>query len=398
MPIQQMDINVLEHLTHLKVLEIEEINTIAFNLKNATGNMQMNKLETVSFRHNNLCRTINYKTFRGLTSVMRLMLSYSRIQSIGPGTFDAISEKIYEIFLNGNLLKSLPNKLFDKLMIMPQPWKVYYADNPWECDCNLNGLKNYVENYKKHFVNPIVCFSPQIYHGKLLTQISMCNCDDASNEEKYDVITDCPKSNYQELVNSYKKDFPYEKSELNSYGQRVEIFHFINEDGISVSIHFTSNSYALIWFNHDHCSSSHFNENDDHCTSIYEKTIKISNITSNSTYTFCIINKGSQQLAPDNCLPYYVTNFDENSLTYRRAKDFAYIMVTIFLVLIIFALVFGIFFGICLARRYPSFINSSSSKILIQQIRHNEIWASANVDSKSEHPESSVQKKQKRLK
>lgn len=401
MPIKQMDINVFEHLTNLKALQIEEISTVPFNLKNATGTGKMIKLETVSFKHNNLCRTINYKTFRGLTSVMRLFLSYSKIQSIGPGAFDAISERIHEIYLIGNLLKTLPNNLFDKLLIMPQSWKVYYSDNLWECDCNLSGLKKYTERNKKHFANPIVCITPQIYNGKFLTQISMCNCDDLSNDDKYDVLTDCPKSNHQEIINSYKKDHSYEISELNSYGQRVKIFHTINEDGISVSIYFTSNSYALIWFNHDRCSSTHVNENDDHCTSIYEKTIKISNITRNSTYTFCIINKGSQQLAPDNCLPYYVTNLDENSLQYRQVKDFAYIMVTIFLVLIIFALVFGIFFGICLARRYPSFINSSSSKILIQQIRHNEIWASSNNNNdaakKKDHPEPSTQKKQKRL-
>lgn len=397
MPLTKMAPNFLEPLIALKSLEIEEVNTVALDIRNATGTTKMKTLEHVSFRHNNLCRTINHKTFRGLTSVMRLYVSYSKIQAIASGAFDPIMNSIFSINLNGNLLKSLPNDLFDKLMQVPQPWKVYLADNPWECDCKLSGLKHCIERDKTHFANPIVCYSPQMYHGKFLSQVSMCSCD-GNTDERFDIISECSKSGYHQILESYRSDSIYGKSQLISHDQRIEIFHVVNdEDGVSVSIRFTSDSYAVIWFNHeDGCKSSYFDEVDDRCTSVYEKTIKIGNVTQNSTYTFCIVNRGLQMLSPDNCLPYYVSRFDEPTGLHRNAKDFAYIMVTIFLVLIIFALFFGIFFGICLARRYPSFVKSNSSKILIQQIRHNEIWASTNNGDSAEPQQQAASKKRNR--
>ncbi|XP_018597168.1 SLIT and NTRK-like protein 6 [Scleropages formosus] len=120
--------------------------------------------------------------FVGLHNLEYLYLEYNVIKDILPGTFDTVPN-LKLLSLNNNLLKTLPPQIFRnvpltklnlrKNLFMHLPVssvldqldsveQIYLEDNPWDCSCDLVGLKQWVEQLGKDaVVGNILCHSPR---------------------------------------------------------------------------------------------------------------------------------------------------------------------------------------------------------------------------------------------
>ncbi|KAG2456746.1 SLIT and NTRK-like protein 6 [Polypterus senegalus] len=120
--------------------------------------------------------------FVGLHNVEYLYLEFNMIKDILSGTF-SIMTKLKLLFLNNNRLQSLPPLIFrhvplarinlrnNQFMHLPVSnvldqldslEQIYLEDNPWDCTCDLVGLKQWVERLNKNvMVGEILCRTPK---------------------------------------------------------------------------------------------------------------------------------------------------------------------------------------------------------------------------------------------
>uniref|UniRef100_A0A8C5QAP3 SLIT and NTRK like family member 2 n=1 Tax=Leptobrachium leishanense TaxID=445787 RepID=A0A8C5QAP3_9ANUR len=127
--------------------------------------------------------------FDGLYSLQYLYLEYNVIKDILPHTFDALGN-LQLLFLNNNMLRSLPDAVFggtaltrlnlrnnhfsylpikgvlDQLTAFIQ---IDLQENPWDCNCDILGLKNWIEQSSSTVVvQELTCDSPVKHNGEHL--------------------------------------------------------------------------------------------------------------------------------------------------------------------------------------------------------------------------------------
>ncbi|KAM8976239.1 SLIT and NTRK-like protein 6 [Pelodytes ibericus] len=164
-----MEYGSLEML-HLGNNKIEIIEEASF--------LNLTKLQKLYLNGNNL-RSLNAGSFIGLHNIEYLYLEYNAIKDILPGTF-SLMPKLRVLYLNNNLLHTLPTNIFSGVpltklnlktnqfanfpneVLEDLSWLVQLElqDNPWDCACNLIGLKNWIQAHKHIMISEILCNSP----------------------------------------------------------------------------------------------------------------------------------------------------------------------------------------------------------------------------------------------
>ncbi|XP_075055990.1 SLIT and NTRK-like protein 6 [Mixophyes fleayi] len=155
------------------------------------GNNQIEIIEEQSFQkltklqklylNGNHMRSLNPGIFIGLKNIEYLYLEYNAIKEISSGTF-SVMPQLKVLYLNNNLLKTLPEHIFSgvpltKLNLKSNQFvnipinrvledlslvtQIEIQDNPWDCTCNLIGLKNWIQQHKMVVVSDILCYSPR---------------------------------------------------------------------------------------------------------------------------------------------------------------------------------------------------------------------------------------------
>ncbi|KAG5283151.1 hypothetical protein AALO_G00038890 [Alosa alosa] len=196
----------MENLTHV-YLERNKIEAVAYNsllglLNLKYLNLQENRITTIhdnSFQdlrklenfylNDNLLSELPQYTFRGLVSLKMLnlggnflsnvsrtwfgdlvelevlYLDRNRLLFIEEGAFENLTSLI-TLHLNSNNLTILPLPTFQPIYFVGH---LYLFRNPWECDCSLEWLKEWKENYK--LVRDIPCASPSSVAGLDLSEV-----------------------------------------------------------------------------------------------------------------------------------------------------------------------------------------------------------------------------------
>ncbi|XP_043557517.1 nyctalopin isoform X1 [Chiloscyllium plagiosum] len=103
--------------------------------------------------------------FSQLVELEVLYLDRNAISYIEEGTFENLTSLI-SLHLNSNNLTSLPFSVFQPVYFLG---RLYVFRNPWGCDCKMEWLKEWMENYK--LVRDIPCASPPSVAGMDLSQV-----------------------------------------------------------------------------------------------------------------------------------------------------------------------------------------------------------------------------------
>ncbi|XP_056665824.1 SLIT and NTRK-like protein 2 [Monodelphis domestica] len=118
-----------------------------------------------------------------------LYLEYNIIKEIKPCTFDALIN-LQLLFLNNNLLRALPENVFGGTALtrlnlrnnhfshlpvkgvldqLPAFIQIDLQENPWDCTCDIMGLKDWTEHANSPvIINEITCESPAKHAGEIL--------------------------------------------------------------------------------------------------------------------------------------------------------------------------------------------------------------------------------------
>ncbi|XP_029432240.1 leucine-rich repeat-containing protein 70 [Rhinatrema bivittatum] len=112
---------------------------------------------------NNVLEKIHSKMFAWLTHLMYLQLDRNKIVSIDNGTFEEMGTSLKVLNLAFNKLTVLQPNVLQPLVSLTHLQASY---NPWNCDCNLLGLHNWLAS--SPFSVNIHCQNPPRLRGKPL--------------------------------------------------------------------------------------------------------------------------------------------------------------------------------------------------------------------------------------
>lgn len=171
-------------ILHLGSNDISEIETGAFNGLSALKRLHLN---------NNKLEVLRDDTFIGLEHLEYLQVDYNYISRIEPNTLNGL-QCLDVLLLNDNLLYSLPKNVFqslslthldlrgNQLKVLPYNGllehlskivEIQLEENPWNCTCELIGLKDWLESILyTSLAGDIVCETPFQLHGRDLDVIS----------------------------------------------------------------------------------------------------------------------------------------------------------------------------------------------------------------------------------
>ncbi|XP_055500606.1 nyctalopin-like [Leucoraja erinacea] len=103
--------------------------------------------------------------FNELVELEVLYLDRNEITYIEEGAFENLTSLI-SLHLNSNNLTTLSLSVFQPVYFIG---RLYVFRNPWECDCKLEWLKEWMESYK--LVRDIPCASPESIAGMDLSKV-----------------------------------------------------------------------------------------------------------------------------------------------------------------------------------------------------------------------------------
>nr|XP_033805948.1 nyctalopin [Geotrypetes seraphini] len=114
----------------------------------------------------NFIRNVSSAWFQDLVELEVLYLDQNSISYIEEGTFENLSSLV-SLHLNGNNLKSFSYSIFKPIYFLG---KLYLFRNPWDCNCKIEWLKEWMESYR--LVRDIPCFSPKSVAGVDLSEVT----------------------------------------------------------------------------------------------------------------------------------------------------------------------------------------------------------------------------------
>lgn len=205
-------------------------------LGNLFGFSKMPHLTRITIINCNLNDTIRDTTFTGLQALSHLALNFNHIKTIAPKAFQNVFKTLNKLYMDDNMLKSIPKSLFKTDRIL----KIYVQRNPWHCDCKMEYLRSITERAKSLKIIGIICNTPAKYHGFALVECPPL-CDEQRSASIYTAENNSTEMHTAEMAHSTTEptlEFP-DLEELTespeSIGNRI------------ISNHFCI-LYVLLWF------------------------------------------------------------------------------------------------------------------------------------------------------
>ncbi|XP_077587060.1 SLIT and NTRK-like protein 1 [Stigmatopora nigra] len=148
--------------------------------------------------NNNKIRSFRKSTFLGLDDLEYLQADFNLLREVDPDVFRDLN-KLEVLILNDNLISALPNDVFRHVPVthldlrgnriktlpyegileqIPGIVEVLLEDNPWDCNCQLVSLKEWLENIPPNaLIGRVVCEAPTGLQGADLnetTEAELC--------------------------------------------------------------------------------------------------------------------------------------------------------------------------------------------------------------------------------
>ncbi|KAM4795709.1 nyctalopin [Rhinophrynus dorsalis] len=183
--IEAVAYNSLQDLTNLKYLNLQDnkINVIHDRSFQDCQKMEylylndnlLNDLPENSFKGlrrlkllnmgGNFIKNVSSVWFQDLVELEVLYLDRNKISYIEEGAFENLTSLV-TLHLNSNNLTTLPFEVFKPVYFLG---RLYLFRNPWECDCRIKWLRDWMDNYK--LVRDVPCSSPASVAGMDLSNV-----------------------------------------------------------------------------------------------------------------------------------------------------------------------------------------------------------------------------------
>uniref|UniRef100_A0A8C3L438 Leucine rich repeats and transmembrane domains 1 n=1 Tax=Chrysolophus pictus TaxID=9089 RepID=A0A8C3L438_CHRPC len=183
-----------------KILDLSNNSLSSF----APGSLQKLRYLQVLNLTRNLIHYIENKTFSFLPHLKELDLSSNSIVRL-PETFGNSTGNITLLSVKHNKLQKMERVLLESL---PNLKVVLFKDNPWLCNCNVFGLKLWLESflYRGGISDGIICATPGIRKGKDLLKVP------------YELFGACPLTTaHTHLATTHHHSFEHRSSLKHSH-------------------------------------------------------------------------------------------------------------------------------------------------------------------------------------
>lgn len=160
--------NLKNSLMQLKISRIPNIWQPSSVLSSST----LSQITVVDFQKMNI-PSIDSSSFTSIASnVKSLNLAYSKIESIDTKTFEKF-KALENLYLQLNLLTTLPPKVFDKILTKPS-LTITLSSNQWNCDCDLLHLQKLILFNPTTFAESASCVLPPELQGREIAIVELC--------------------------------------------------------------------------------------------------------------------------------------------------------------------------------------------------------------------------------
>ncbi|XP_028252534.1 platelet glycoprotein V-like [Parambassis ranga] len=118
---------------------------------------------------NNLLSALSLSALEGLGNLQELYLRNNELEQLPSDVFSNMP-KLSQLALSGNRLKMVDGNMFNH---MPELKKLYLHDNPWQCDCNIISLVQWMGQTKATLSprDSLKCEGPPELRKKILSRL-----------------------------------------------------------------------------------------------------------------------------------------------------------------------------------------------------------------------------------
>ncbi|NXI49617.1 GPV protein, partial [Chloroceryle aenea] len=146
---------VFSNLTNLELLVLSFNPELSVLPKNAFSGL--NELRGLSLHTNNIS-SLPEGIFLSLQKLQNISLFDKRLEVLPRNLFHNLKH-LQKVYLNSTKLQSLPGDFFTAL---PELQEVFLHDNPWKCDCQILGFREWLQKSTEIVkdVPSLMCYSP----------------------------------------------------------------------------------------------------------------------------------------------------------------------------------------------------------------------------------------------
>lgn len=333
-------------------------------------------LEIVDLSYNVIEDMLSFTSFTGLKNVVSLFLISAGLTSLEKYTFLPMAQTLQLLNLKNNNLKTLPSGILDYLS--HHALQISLEGNSWECNCSLI----HVNNFEEKIVDSPTCFGPPelinelifinteecITTSTILPITTKSSGEDSSQSTDIETtvspgttITTTSTTTTQVPANlvgiSCNSTPPPEVFRLSTeifymtkHDQLFRIAH-ISDGKVSVDVDPNCLDMVLLWFTFTPVANNGYitASEDFDCLSSLKQSFSISNLSKNTSYTFCLVRGNETKISPFNCLGFFTPiEYVENVWL---SKDHKTITLCIIFFVSFFCLMLGAFCAYLFLRR-----------------------------------------------
>ncbi|XP_016418344.1 nyctalopin-like isoform X3 [Sinocyclocheilus rhinocerous] len=145
----------------------------------------------------NMLTNVSKTWFSDLVELEVLYLDRNRLSYIEGAAFENLTSLI-TLHLNSNNLTSLPFSVFQPIYFIG---RLYLFRNPWECTCDLEWLREWMESYM--LVRDIPCASPSSVAGLDLSEVVYAHLNATCLDPPELNLTTSPRPEYSTVENKF---------------------------------------------------------------------------------------------------------------------------------------------------------------------------------------------------